>query len=492
MKKLFFIIGEEKSKIFIFFLLTSFLVILETVGIAVLLPIISFFFDTSFSSTFGILVNNILKNFFDLNDLNIIFILILGVFFIKNIIYLVVKWWIYNYSNNLIYKTEIKLISGYISQNLSNIIHTNSAIKLRNIKQETSGLAKYLNSYFSIIIEIIVVIALIFFLFAISYKFTLILFLILGSVSLVFFFLAKKIIYNWGKLRVFYNGKSLKALIEIFNSIKEVKIFGKEIFFKKKYKNFSKKSLNINLKFNTFNETPKMFAELVIIFSLVVIVMIMSNLNFSKSEILSTVTLFAVVGVRITPSISKIINSFNALKNSQPSLEVIFEQLCENKKIPKVKEEKKYDFKNNITFNDVSYKYEGKKDYIFEKANIILNKGESIFINGDSGSGKTTFINLLIGLINPTEGKIFIDDKKLVEDNYNYLKIGYISQNTLLLDDTIENNIVFGEKNEEHFINYKRATDISGINKLKDKYNFPIDKDIGEQGNKISGTKDKE
>ena len=83
-----------------------------------------------------------------------------------------------------------------------------------------------------------------------------------------------------------------------------------------------------------------MFAELVIIFSLVVIVMIMSNLNFSKSEILSTVTLFAVVGVRITPSISKIINTFNALKNSQPSLEVIFEQLSANKNILKVKEEK--------------------------------------------------------------------------------------------------------------------------------------------------------
>ena len=75
----------------------------------------------------------------------------------------------------------------------------------------------------------------------------------------------------------------------------------------------------------------------------------------------------------------------------------------------------------------------------------------------------------------------------MVGDNYNYLKIGYISQNTLLLDDTIENNIVFGEKNEKHFSNYKLATDISGINKLKDKYNFSTDENIGEQGNKISG-----
>ena len=170
---------------------------------------------------------------------------------------------------------------------------------------------------------------------AISFKFTLILFLILGCVSLVFFF-QKKIIYNWGKLRVFYNGKSLKAIIEIFNSIKEVKIFGKEIFFKKKYKNFLKKSLNNNLKFNTFNETPKMFAELVIIFSLVVIVMIMSNLNFSKSEILSTVTLFAVVGVRITIHF-KNNKFFQFFKNCQPSLEVIFEQLSANKIYLKLK-----------------------------------------------------------------------------------------------------------------------------------------------------------
>ena len=207
MKKLLFIIGEEKIKIFLFFVLTLFLVILETMSIAIILPIITFFFESNFSSTFGVLINDFLRSFIDLNDLNLIFTIFFIIFFSKNLIYLLVKWWIYNYSNNLIYKTEVKLISGYISQNLSKIIETNSSIKLRNIKQETSGLVKYLNSYFSLIIEFIIVISLVFFLLAISLKFTLILFFTLSIVSLTFFFLAKKIIYNWGKLRVFYNGK---------------------------------------------------------------------------------------------------------------------------------------------------------------------------------------------------------------------------------------------------------------------------------------------
>ncbi len=487
MKKLFFIIGEEKIKIFMFFVLTLFLVILETMSIAIILPIITFFFESNFSSTFGVLINNFLRSFIDLNNLNLIFTIFFIIFFLKNLIYLVVKWWIYNYSNNLIYKTEVKLISGYISQNLSNIIETNSSIKLRNIKQETSGLVKYLNSYFSLIIEIIIVTSLVFFLLAISLKFTLILFFTLSIVSLTFFFLAKKIVYNWGKLRVFYNGKSLKVIIEIFNSIKEIKIFGEETFFKKKYKDFSKKLLNINTKFNTFNETPRLFAELVIIFSLTLIVIIMSNLDFNKSEILSTITLFSVVGIRIMPSTSKIINSFNSLKNCQPSLEVIFNELKENQELIKFKEEKNYKFNKDIIFRDVSYKYTDKKDYIFKNIDLTIKKGETLFLGGDSGSGKTTFINLLMGLINPSQGQIFIDGKKNLEDNYNNLKIGYISQNTLLLDDTIKNNIVFGKENANHFDNYKKAINISGVNKLNEEINFSDDMDIGEQGNKISG-----
>ena len=487
MKKLFFIIGEEKIKIFLFFVLTLFLVILETMSIAIILPIITFFFESNFSSTFGVLINDFLRSFIDLNDLNLIFTIFFIIFFSKNLIYLLVKWWIYNYSNNLIYKTEVKLISGYISQNLSKIIETNSSIKLRNIKQETSGLVKYLNSYFSLIIEFIIVISLVFFLLAISLKFTLILFFTLSIVSLTFFFHAKKIIYNWGKLRVFYNGKSLKVIIEIFNSIKEIKIFGEETFFKKKYKNFSKKLLNINTKFNTFNETPRLFAELVIIFSLALIVIIMSNLNFNKSEILSTVTLFSVVGIRIMPSTSKIINSFNSLKNCQPSLEVIFNELKKNDALIKFKEEKNYRFNKDIIFSDVSYKYTDKKDYILKNIDLRIKKGETLFLGGDSGSGKTTFINLLMGLINPSQGEIFIDGKKNLEDNYNNLKIGYISQNTLLLDDTIKNNIVFGKENINHFDNYKKAINISGVNKLNEEINFSDDMDIGEQGNKISG-----
>ena len=92
-----------------------------------------------------------------------------------------------------------------------------------------------------------------------------------------------------------------------------------------------------------------------------------------------------------------------------------------------------------------------------------------------------------MGLINPSQGEIFIDGKKNLEDNYNNLKIGYISQNTLLLDDTIKNNIVFGKENINHFDNYKKAINISGVNKLNEEINFSDNMDIGEQGNKISG-----
>ena len=213
----------------------------------------------------------------------------------------------------------------------------------------------------------------------------------------------------------------------------------------------------------------------------------MSNLEYDKSEILSTITLFSVVGIRIMPSVSKIIHAFNSLKNCQPSLEVVYFELKENEKLKKINNLSKVSLNKNIHFEKVFYKYENKNDFIFEDLDLEINKGESIFITGDSGSGKTTLINLLIGLINPTKGKITIDNKEQIDNNYNNLKIGYVSQNTLLLDDTIENNIIFGEKNDKHDLVYEKSISISGINSLNKNLNFSNSMEIGEQGNKISG-----
>ena len=197
-------------------------------------------------------------------------------------------------------------------------------------------------------------------------------------------------------------------------------------------------------------------------------------------------TVFFGAFYRILPSINRIYQSVQNIKFGFP----VFEKITGEFKRIKFREDNKSEFKfnNKIKFNNIKFNYPNKKQ-LLDEVTLEINRGECVGIIGESGSGKSTFLNILMGLINPISGKIEIDGEiKNLNSNNWYKKISHIPQDIFLLNDTIRNNICFGSDLND----YEDKKIIQIINQVKlNKYleDQPkgLDTNIGENGSQISG-----
>ena len=194
---------------------------------------------------------------------------------------------------------------------------------------------------------------------------------------------------------------------------------------------------------------------------------------------------------RILPSINIIISRSQYLNFAKPVIKNL------KKKFYKISEKKtktlnniNVSFDKNILLKNIYYNYPKNKNFVFSDLNFQLNKFESIGLMGESGSGKTTLINIITGLLRPTKGEILLDDKKTL--NFQLYKsnqiIGYVPQQTYLLDDTIKNNIAFGQNEKEIDEKFmENIIELVELKKLLEKVSNGLDTVIGEKGIKLSG-----
>lgn len=210
------------------------------------------------------------------------------------------------------------------------------------------------------------------------------------------------------------------------------------------------------------------------------------------SKIFIIIGVFAFASVRLLPSIVKIIKAFQSIKYNLPVVNLIYNELnlpdhFLTKSI--VCKKNNFDFKN-IKFKDINFSFfnQKKEKKILENLNFDLNKGDKIGIIGPTGTGKTTFVNLLLGLLTPTKGKIFINSE-LVDNNLSFLqsKVGYVPQQVYLADESLLFNISLEEQNmaDIKLVNtIVKTLDLEGfINSFPNK----LYTKVGERGSRISG-----
>jgi ABC-type multidrug transport system fused ATPase/permease subunit len=201
---------------------------------------------------------------------------------------------------------------------------------------------------------------------------------------------------------------------------------------------------------------------------------------------------FLVATFRLLPSTVKIIQSYGKIRYGEPSADLLKSELDQAKnefyenKVFKIK--KDFHF-SRITFKNVSFKYPNTNKNILNNFSFEIKKGDKIGVIGNSGSGKSTFIDILTGLIVPTKGEIFLNDKLIELENKNWFNIiGYTPQFIFLSDNTILNNIAFGvEKKDLNMDKYKKATELSEIKEFIEGAKLGSDTFIGEFGVRLSG-----
>jgi ABC-type bacteriocin/lantibiotic exporter with double-glycine peptidase domain len=200
-----------------------------------------------------------------------------------------------------------------------------------------------------------------------------------------------------------------------------------------------------------------------------------------------------VCSIRILPIVGRLLSNLQNINTGIKCLNIVYDDLKEFNNLEKKKNSNiitsNFVFQKKIKLKKVNFAYSDKIGLILHDVSISINKGDIIAIIGDSGSGKSTFLDLLCGLLKPTSGKIFIDNKNLnLNEELWQKKVSYVSQNIFLNETTILENITFSNKNEN--INnalLDQALRVSGLNNILKKFPFGIKTHVGEKGLKLSG-----
>tara|TARA_Y100000590_G_scaffold377459_1_gene443688 strand:- start:374 stop:2101 length:1728 start_codon:yes stop_codon:yes gene_type:complete len=498
MKKIWKIFDYKNKLDFIKLIIFTFVAtILEAMSVALIFPIITVIFSENLSSIENNFVNSFLFYFQDLNKTSLVFVLmsiIFFIYFIKNVFLIFFTWYQRNFLAKFQLNTSSKIFHTHLSQPYSNFFNQNSSTIIRILETEVGHLTNAILYLTNILLEILVIFSLsVVLLSFLGIKIVLVL-IALSIVPILYYFFTTKKVSKLGTERHIYGTKALKQMMQGIFSIKDLKILKKEDFFIKNYSQDLKKSLDSTKIISFLSTIPRTIIEMGAILILCLSTAVLATNQISGEFIAATVALLGVSALRMLPGINRLVQSSTSFKACTVALKNIDYILNLKNKFSNVNKNirntaKKLDIKNEIILKDVRFRYNSELDYVIENISLSVKKGEHIGIVGQSGCGKTTLLDLIIGLLECDNGEILVDSNKIESIKYEWQKsIGYVQQKIYLTDDTIKNNIAFGipdsEFDQEKF---NRAIKLSKLEKLLNTLPSRENTLVGENGMKISG-----
>jgi ABC-type multidrug transport system fused ATPase/permease subunit len=484
--------NNQKKKFYILIFLMIISMILEILGIASLIPLINFFLknDLIFFKQY-IEKINLLANFSLLEIISLVIFFIILFFLIKNL-YLAFYYW---FESKIIYKIRfdlgIKLFKQYVNKPYSYHVESNSSNLLSKIIQKAPSFGSAIMSLASFFSNSILLIGIFLFLFIIRPLETFLILLIIFFLSFIFFFLIKKKIFNIGKKTEEIERERVRVLQESFGGIKEINIYNAQNQFISLFAKLSDRVANIGFIASFFQKVPKVWFEVVIIFTTFSLLFYNLFFNFNNERILITLSIFLISSIKILPSVSAILIAVQNIKFSENSLINILKDLdADNNILQNQQILKNHDviFKNEIKFFNVSFYYSNSNRLVIKDCNISIKKNDFICILGETGSGKSTFVDLLTSLVSPTNGKILVDNVDISENIYSWKnKISYVPQHPFLLDASIKENIIFYNNHSYSEEKFNESLNKAELNVLINRLPNGVDSVVGEKGAKISG-----
>ncbi len=478
--KLNYILSGFKKKFIFLSLLIVINSILEILSIGIFIPALNFFINNTDL--------NLLSNFTFNQSLMIFFILIIILFIFKFFFFLYLLLFQNKFLKDLNIFYNKKLISILLKKPLSFFFERNSSENI-NLVNNVNGINLVLSHAVMILIDLLTASLIVFFMVIYEPVITLIILSLIIIISSSYYLFSKNKLEIIGKTRFESSKRILSNLREMFNGIKEIKIYKAFDYFSKNFLENQSKYIDALNREKIFISLPRSFYEVMMIIFFGVIIFIFLQNNYILNDIIIKLGIFILVTIKILPIINRLLSNFQSLKSHMYSFNKVYEMLNSEDKFKFDENNLNLEFKKKIEFSNVEFRYPNSAINIFDNINLDINKGDKIGVFGDSGSGKSTFVDLICGFSRPTSGKILVDDKDDIIFSNNWLSlIGYLPQRIFLSDNSIKFNIAYGqdEKNQDtNKLNYIFKNEIISnfVNNLPMKENTLI----GEDGLKISG-----
>ena len=443
-KKIWFLLNK-KYRIYGFFLICILLIssILETFSIALIVPVVDVIFNNNESENF--LLSQFFK-FFSFDNKKDLIITVLIIFFltflIKNIFLLLFAFLNTSYVNFLRLNLCSKLFEIYTQSDFQKITNENKSLKIRNIQNEVGLVSKTIYQILNVLNEILVIFVIGILLIYSDPKSTFVSLLIVFFSFFILSYSTKNILRQLGLKRANFANISTKSILDFFEGLKQIKIFGKDYFFKKKFIDNEKKLIRLNIFTGTLKAFPRLYYEAIAIVIISTVIYLNISIDDKDSvKNLGKFALFLAAAIRIMPSFNRLSQAFQNISYHKKSIDIINDEFRNIKDRNVTKNQ--IDFKNKIEFLKVGISYNKKE--IIKDFNKVFYFGEKYLIKGPNGSGKSTLLNCLMGISDISNGKILIDEKNYDLNKLSWKKtLGFSSNENFFYESSIAENIAFG------------------------------------------------
>ena len=385
-----------------------------------------------------------------------------------------------------------KLYSSYLYRPYPFHTKNNSSSLIQNVNDVIKS-TNVIFSYANIIKDTLLLIFVLILIFkSLDFFYFILLSLIFVPVLALLFFIKNKI-KNLGEIARNFRVATHKSLLESLTSIKFLKVSNTQKDFIQNFENKLNASQIRDFKLSIINLLPKSIIEISALLFIVTFIIYNSLETNTFQSLLPSLSLIVIASIRIIPSLTAISININNIKYNFYTVPKICNEIIywdENSKVILNSQTGGLikDFQNSLKVQNLSFSYSNDKTLI-KNFNLEINKGSNTVIAGDSGVGKSTLVDLILGLVNPTKGEIFIDKKNIKNDIFGWRnQVSFVPQDILLLDTTIKENIIL-DFNKQKFDkkNYENALKISGLHNVLKNLEKGDETTIGSFSSKISG-----
>lgn len=325
---------------------------------------------------------------------------------------------------------------------------------------------------------------------------TLFVILVFGVLTLLIVKVLKPRLNRIGSKNQAIQSRIAKWRIQATYGLKDVKVLNREEFFVRNYYETGKIGANVARNYAVLNNTPRLLIETIFIVSMLSYIAIYINGGGDVSEMMTTIATFGVAAIRVLPSVNRINTYITEIAYATPSLNFVYENLQQGMKTDAMLAERransqkeKLKLDDKIELNHISFHYPDSDKNIFTDAHMVVPRGKSVGIMGSSGAGKSTIVDILLGLLHAQEGQITCDGVDIFKNYESWLaQIGYIPQSIYLIDESIRDNIAFGIDADK--IDEKRIWEVLEEAQLKEfieELPEGLDTTIGDRGIRLSG-----
>jgi ATP-binding cassette, subfamily B, bacterial PglK len=493
MKKIWIILkaNQRKSVIFLFILMI-FSALVEMLSVGTILPVVSLMTEENIGERFPAIqpILDILGN--PERGKLIIFAMLslIFIYFIKTVFLFLFTYQKAKLTAQLSSELAKDLYKSYLDRSYAFHLQNNSAQLIRNITIEVGIFVhNVISPLLLIIMEILVVTGIIFLIVLIDPLGSIIIMSLFGIFGGYIVYATRALQKKWSIERHYHDGMILQQVQQGLGGVKQVKLLGREGQFEKRFDFHNFRANRLSLYQTLIVGAPRWTFELLAITSIAILVILMMVQNANIKEVLPVVALFAAAAFRLMPGITRIIQSMNAFRYAQPSIETIYNEvdLIHNSK--QIICNSRKDFKFEIELNKVSFTYHEDIKRTLDEISVVIKQGDAIGFIGKSGSGKSTLVDIILGLLKPEKGVVKVDAED-IEINIRCWQdqIGYVPQAIFLTDDTLRRNVAFGLSDheiDESAIKY--AINAAELGDFIDNLPSGLDTIVGENGVRLSG-----